>query len=195
MSIDIWSVSPLALLGLVGLAYRLRRGGRSYGYLLCIAAFYLYLMVVARWTVFPLRFDAEFVAIMRQETTLLDGINIIPFRYAGGLAPLSEQVYGNFLMGMPFGFGFPFIVQRGWRFVIAAAVLFSAAIEMLQLVMDLVYGFAYRAVDVNDFILVGLGGTAGYAAFRLVAELYRRLLGDERGDQGIWTHAHMVLTR
>lgn len=195
MSIDIWSVSPIALLVLGGLLVYLRRHGRSYGYLLCVVGFFLYLMVVARWAVFPLRFDEEFIEAFRRETTLESGINLIPFRYANGLAPMSIQVIGNFLLGVPFGFGLPFIVARRWPYVLIASVIFSGFIELLQLLIDLAYGFAYRAVDINDFVLVWLGAAVGYALFRVVAVIYRQIVGTDSGDQGVWAHAHNVLTR
>jgi hypothetical protein len=53
MTIDIWTVSPVAAVVLAVLLGYLRRARRlSYGHLLCVAAFFIYLMVVARWTVF-----------------------------------------------------------------------------------------------------------------------------------------------
>ncbi len=41
--------------------------------------------------------------------------------------------------------------------------------------MNIVYGFPYRVVDVNDFLLNALGVVLGLAAFRLVAAMYGRM--------------------
>ena len=193
MSIDIWTASPFLVVAVAGLLVALRRRGASYGHLVCVAAFALYLAVVARWTVFPLRFDAEFADAMRRDTVLLDGVNLLPLWLAAPVDPGSEQVYGNLLMGMPFGFGLPFLVAWPARRVIAAAGLFALGIELVQLAIDVAYGFAYRSVDINDVLLVWAGAILGYAALRLVAVLYRRLAGDLPGDQGIWGHPHRVL--
>lgn len=195
MRVDIWSVSPLAVLLLVGLLAFLRRRGRTYGYLVCVTAFFFYLMVVARWAVFPLRFDAAYIETFRRETTLAAGINLIPFRYEDGLSLMSVQVFGNFLLGVPFGFGLPFLGTRRWSYVVVAAALFSAGIELIQFLIDLAYGFAYRTIDINDFLLVWFGAIAGYVLFLIAAMIYKLIIGTDSSDQGIWTHAHNVLTK
>lgn len=194
MSVDIWSVSPIAVVGLLVLLVVLRRRGRSYGYLACVVGFFLYMMVVARWTVFPLRFDADFIEAFRTQTTLVSGINLVPLAYPSGLPSFSVQIYGNFLLGVPFGFGLPFLVGRRARYYVGAGAIFAASIELLQLAIDLAYGFAYRTIDVNDFLLVWFGAIAGYLLFRGVALAYRKIIGTDIGDQGIWGHAHDVLT-
>ncbi len=41
--------------------------------------------------------------------------------------------------------------------LLAWGVAFALAIELVQLLMNVVYGFAYRVVDINDFMLSVLG--------------------------------------
>ncbi len=59
--------------------------------------------------------------------------------------------------------------------------------------MNIVYGFPYRVVDVNDFLLNALGVVLGLAAFRLVAAMYGRMgPADERDRE---SYRQRVLSR
>ena len=155
--------------------------------------FYLYLMAVVHWTILPIRVDSDFVDTMRSNTSLADGINLVPFL---GLHVRSVQVYGNFLMGVPFGVGLPFLVgERPVRWHLLAAALFAVAIEVVQLGMDLIYGFAYRKVDVNDILLVWGGAFVGYALLRVVATAYCKIAEPAISESGVWSHAELTLGR
>ncbi len=193
MILNEWALSPIAIALWVGLLVVLRRRGRSIGFVLCVSAFYLYLLAVFYWTVLPIEVDSDFIAVMRANTSLVDGINIMPFI---GMDPHSVQVYGNFLMGVPFGFGLPFVVgERRPHFHLLAAALFAVGIELVQLAMDLVYGFAYRKVDIDDVFLVWAGAVAGYAALRVLATAYCQVSGPARTGSGIWSDAETTLIR
>ncbi len=62
------------------------------------------------------------------------------------------------------------------------------SIELIQLLMNLVYGFAYRVVDINDFMLNFLGVVLGLAGFRLVSAIYRHLGPADRSGRGSYLH-------
>ncbi len=193
MILNEWALSPVAAVLWVGLLLVLRRRGRSLSYILCVSAFYLYALLVFRWTVLPIRVDSDFIDTMRSNTRLTDGINLVPVL---GLDLRSVQAYGNFLMGVPFGFGLPFVVgARRPRWHMIAAALFAVGIELAQLAMDLVYGFAYRKVDVNDILLVWLGAVVGYFVLRAAATAYCRISDPADTESGIWSHAEITLNR
>lgn len=194
MSIDIWTISPLIAVAMVALLVYLRRSrGKSYGYLACVALFGSYLAFVAHWTIFPLPLDSAVIAALSRERSLAAALQLIPLE--GGLAPTRYELIGNLLLGVPFGFGLPFISPlRGLR-VLAAGLAFAFSIELVQLVIDVAYGFGHRVVDIDDVILVWLGVVAGYIAFGVVAALYRSATQADDADQGTGGHVHDVLTQ
>jgi glycopeptide antibiotics resistance protein len=141
-----------------------------------------------------LRFDDEFVTEMRGINGDAQMVNLVPFAWHGFPPDFTdEQICGNILLAMPFGFGWPFLVGRGIRRIAIAGVVFALAIELVQLLIDLGYGFGYRTVDVTDVLLYVAGVAAGYLVFRVASAIYRRILGNDHADQGIWGHAHRVL--
>ncbi len=135
--------------------------------------FAIYLLLVSKYTIFPLWFDSEYIEVFRTETGLLDGINLIPLKGWSPKYLLSVQGWGNVALGVPFGLIFPFVtpVPGGWRMA-RHGVTFSAAIELTQLFISLLYGFAYRVVDVNDVLLNSSGVMIGYGLLRLVSRVH-----------------------
>ena len=109
---------------------------------------------------------------------LHDGINLVPFRDLSIKYLVSVQGWGNVALGGPFGFLYPFVFgSSGWRQMARAGVLFGSAIELTQLTISLLYGFAYRVIDVNDVLLNFTGVMLGYALLRATALLYRTVAG------------------
>jgi len=124
----------------------------------------------------------------------MSGINLVPFRFSLDYL-LSRQVIGNVVLGVPFGFGLPFITKvADTRSVVRKGLLFAASIELLQLALDLIYRFAYRAVDVNDLLFNFSGVMIGFGLFRVIASLYNSAFENEP-IAGIWSYIHAVLTR
>ena len=197
MRIDIWTVSPFIAIGMAVVLFVQWRRGHSVGYLVCLALFGLYLAAVAEWTVFPIELglDASDLAALAQGRTIADAVQIVPFH--DGLAPTRYELVGNILLGIPFGFGLPFVSNRRGLEVLVDGLFFAVGIELVQLLIDLAYGFGYRVVDVNDVILVWFGAIAGYAAFRLLSAAYRWGIQATSVGMGVgaWSHVHEVLTR
>ncbi|MBA3797276.1 MAG: VanZ family protein [Chloroflexi bacterium] len=77
--------------------------------------------------------------------------------------------------------------------LLAWGIAFASSIEFIKLLMNIDYGFPYRVVDVNDFLLNALGVVLGLAAFRLVAAMYGRMgPADERDRE---SYRQRVLSR
>ena len=74
----------------------------------------------------------------------------------------------NIVMFVPFGVLVPLLwpAADSWRRMLVRALLTSATIEVVQLVLDLTIG-GKRTVDVNDLISNGIGALLGLALLRL----------------------------
>lgn len=191
--LHVWVVAPFIAMATIGLPFILRRRGYPPLRLLCIAVFVSYLTGVSSYAFFPITLDPDFIEVMRRNTTVEHGINLVPFRDLSAGGSGARQLIGNVLLGLPFGFGLPFVILRPNRSLLAWGLLFAGSIELIQLLMNIVYGFPYRVVDVNDFLLNALGVVLGLAAFRLVAAMYGRMGPADESDRE--SYLHRVLSR
>jgi glycopeptide antibiotics resistance protein len=161
----------------------------------CFYFFAVYLWAVLAYTILDLPghfFDPSY---MRGRDWWSD-INLVPTPLTGKFDVRSEQVYGNFLLGVPFGFGVPFLVaRRSHKQVILLGLAFGAGLEIAQLLVGLVlYQAPYRTFDIDDIWLVAGGALAGYAALWMMARVYR-LIGWKGGARlPVWSHLHEVLS-
>ena len=127
------AVPPFGLLQFLVLPvplFFLRRRGKSAGYLLSFSLFFLYAWALVAYTLFytlPTN-AAELEVIQRSRWSA--SIHLIPAFLSGTFDPRSEQVYGNFLLGVPFGFGLllrrqcrPLALERGKQLLLLAAQL------------------------------------------------------------------------
>jgi glycopeptide antibiotics resistance protein len=181
-------VLPLILL------YFLRRKGKSAGYLVCFYLFSVYLWAVLAYTLIDLPIWSVEVGILRERGWWSE-INLIPTPLTGKFEYWSDQVYGNFLLGLPFGLGVRFVVaRRSHKQVILLGLAFAVGIELAQLLIGLVlYQAPYRVLDIDDVWLVFGGTLAGYAALWRMARVYR-LIGWKGGARlPVWSHFHEVL--
>jgi glycopeptide antibiotics resistance protein len=193
--IDIESIIPLAMIILVPLLiYLKKKKGRTSGYLICFAVFYIYLIYAVGYTVLPLWFDPDLLELLRSDANLMSSINLIPLRGMSIDYLLSIQVVGNIVLGIPFGFGLPFLVKSNYQSILRRGLFFALTIELVQLVISLLYRFPYRTVDIND-VLLNLSGVAiGYALFCFFAWIYRKSVSKDEPTKSVWSHIHNVLT-
>lgn len=98
-------------------------------------------------------------------TQLLPLVNLTPRDFKTSLL--------NVLLMVPFGFGLPFITNLRFVGTVTAGVLFSVAIELLQLVTGLIAGVTFRIADVNDVIFNTTGVLLGYWLFDRFARVCR----------------------
>lgn len=193
VEIDIGTFNPVALLLLAVPLFSLWRRGRSAGYLLCFSLFFLYLWAALSYTVFPLRLDGDYIDALRQHRRWANNVNLIPLAFLRRGDVRSVQVYGNCLLGVPLGFGFPFIVNSTPGRVARLGLSFAAGLELLQLLIGLLYGFPYRVIDVDDVLLVFSGVIFGHVVLRAVARVYQRLSGATAMNCLLGSHIHSVL--
>jgi len=181
MMVDLETVLPGVLPGLAILLWYLRtRRGFTGGRLVAFTGFAVYLLGVSHYTIFPLRLDSEYIEMLRRQTRFLEGVNLIPLKGWSLKYLMGVQGWGNLVLGMPWGFGYPFVMPiSGWRWrsVAQSGAIFAASIELTQLAISVVYGFAYRVIDINDFLLNLAGVMLGYALLRALASVYQAASG------------------
>lgn len=200
MILDLRSVLPLVLPGLVFFLWYLRTRRRfTFGRLVAVGGFATYLLLVSSYTVFPLWFSSSYIEDFRRQGKFLNFMNFVPFKDLSLKYLISIQGWGNVVLGIPFGFVFPFVVTvSGWRQMVRYGLMFGAGIELTQLAISLLYGFAYRVIDINDVLLNFTGAMIGYALLRAVALVYHAVLGQRRKVtspliEDLWGHFDSIL--
>lgn len=136
--------------------------------------FWLYVLIMIRLIVFKYPFE-QMKAIMDtwEKGVILEGLdtaNFTPFKtikmYIRYYARLNsfENLFGNVLVFIPFGYLLPVAYERcrGFFISFAGTFLLVSCIELFQLFS------AFGAFDVDDFILNCLGGVLGYLCFLAV---------------------------
>lgn len=146
--------------------------------------FAIYILIVIKVIVFkyPYR-DMLVLAAGWQRGVIWQGLgtaNFMPFKtikmyidYAYKLNSV-ENLAGNVLVFVPFGFLFPMAAAEGKRFFVMLlnAFVFVLGIEVFQLFS------AFGAFDVDDILLNCLGASAGFGVYSIVR--FIRNKGKER---------------
>lgn len=152
---------------------------RSLSYLVFFSFFWLYLLLLVGVTIFPLPIPLDMGGTLPRQPLgeILERINLEPFRHSGlvnfNLRNISFDLIGNIILTIPFGFGLPFIARiRGWHYLWLAFAV-GLTIELSQLAMSLVVGYAYRAADITDVLTNAAGVLTGYVFFRVFSWVYR----------------------
>lgn len=135
--------------------------------------FAVYILVVIKVIVFkfPYQEIAAIVASWRRDV-ILEGLgtaNFVPFKTIKMYIDYSyklnsvENLAGNVLVFVPFGFLFPLVAREGERFFVMLlnAFVFVLGIEVFQLFS------AFGAFDVDDILLNCFGVSIGFFVYRL----------------------------
>jgi glycopeptide antibiotics resistance protein len=168
------------LFGLIGIGVvtflRLKKK-KSPVYLIFFTIFYVYLFKVLDYTLF--QFQSLLLLRYFMPHLILNGqaagenLNLVP------LVTLTPQDLKtsllNVLLLIPFGFGLPFITNLHMKRIVAIGVLFSVAIELLQLVTGLMADITFRVADINDVIFNTVGVAIGYILFVGFVRIYRHI--------------------
>jgi glycopeptide antibiotics resistance protein len=196
--VSLKTVAPIMVVVLIGiLAYMKKKQQRSTGYLISFAVFYVYLLYVSEYTIFPLRlFAPAYTKLMiDQGGTWRDGLNLVPFRDVSIAYLRSVQGWGNLVLTVPFGFGLPFVGTTDFKAIAWRGIIFPVFIELAQLLLNFAYRYSARVVDVNDVLFNFAGVLIGFALFRALAGLYRKTTSPHEPVTGPWEHMHDVLTQ
>lgn len=155
------------------------RKTRSRRCLFLRAIFWIYILVVLYVVFLPIYIPDGWPENVTSETILdaLSRVNGLPFffgnLFTAGATVIFEQLTGNILPTLPFGFLLPFLMSVPPRHAIVLGFFAGVALEGAQLLLNL-SGIISRyghSIDVNDVIFNALGVLVGYGCYRLFIRL------------------------
>ena len=142
--------------------------------------FFLYLLAVSKVIIFkyPLEQLRAIASTWRREVILegLDTANFTLFKTIRMYIDYSyklnsfENLVGNIVVFVPFGFLLPYVMKRGRNFFVMLlnAFVLVLGIEVFQLFS------AFGAFDVDDILLNCLGAVLGYLGYLIYEAIRRR---------------------
>lgn len=136
--------------------------------------FYLYICLVVFVTLMP--FQLPIPGVFGTNNLFWKSINWIPFidLIANNGNALWEVIL-NVIMLVPFGFLVPFIKRHNALWTIGLALLFSLAIETMQLFYVWAGSKASRTFDITDLITNTFGAFIGYIIFLIFRPTTKRI--------------------
>lgn len=175
-------IRPLAWLGLIVFLVIQWRRKHNRAYIFCLLVFGTYLLYALQVTFFPLQISGGYAEAMRQNSSWMTDINLIPFYLPNGYLENKDlfqfawvQFGSNILLTMPFGFGVNFIGRFRRKDFLWLPFAVGFGIELSQLVMNFLLRYPYRVVDITDALLNAVGVLIGYGFFRLFSGLYNAI--------------------
>ena len=148
--------------------------------------FFVYLLVVIKLIIFKYPY-AQLKAIVDtwEKGVILEGLDTANFTLFKTIRMYIDYSYmlnsfenlvGNVVVFIPFGFLLPYVLKRGRNFLVMLlnAFLFVLGIEVFQLFS------AFGAFDVDDILLNCFGAVLGYFGY-LIWEAIKRRMERERG--------------
>lgn len=140
-----------------------------------ITVFLLYVIMLVSVVFFPIPYQSKGYDLDYNYTPFLSIINYFD---DGGIYGL-KAVFGNIVLMVPWGvlFRMVFNNKKTWVFWLST-IVFCVGIEFAQHVINLIIGYRYRCVDVDDFILNITGATIGYVLYLLVFKRFYKKISE-----------------
>lgn len=140
---------------------------------LIIITFFCYIIKLISVVFFPfyIPLTEEMEKLLYQQNTSFP-LNFIPFKsMIDSISTRNSWVQngGNLLLLLPFGFYLSLLRKKigNTKEVLLLSFIFSVTIEIIQGIMNIIVGYNYRLVDIDDVILNTLGSLIGYILFRI----------------------------
>jgi glycopeptide antibiotics resistance protein len=175
---NIIDVSIIAIFGLIWLgivAFLRFKKKKDVVYLLLFTLFYIYIFKVLDYTLF--QFQSLIILKYFMPHLMLNGVEAGKNMHLIPLADLTlrdlKTSLLNILLFIPFGFGLPFVTHFRMKKILVTGMLFSIAIELLQLVSGLVAHMTFRIADINDVIFNTIGVALGCILYVVCMRIYR----------------------
>jgi len=200
IAVDIQPLVWLILIAFLIAQWRRKQGGSA---IFCSLVFGIYLLYAVQVTFFPIRVAGDFVDSMRQNSSWLSDINLIPFYIPQGYLENVDliqfvwvQFASNILLTMPFGFGVNFVGRFRRKDFLWLPFAVGFGIELSQLFINWILGYPYRVVDVTDALLNAAGVLIGYGIFRLFSRVYIAVSSSiHKEPRGLFAYVHEVASR
>ncbi len=148
--------------------------------------FFIYLVIVIKVIIFkyPLE-QLRQIASTWEKGVILEGLDTANFTlfktirmYIDYSYKLNsfENLVGNIVVFVPFGFLLPYVLERGRNFFVMLfnTFLFVLGIEVFQLFS------AFGAFDVDDILLNCSGAALGYLGYLVFERVRKRIIGSPR---------------
>lgn len=136
--------------------------------------FFIYLLIVVKLIIFKYPYEQlKEIADSWEKGVILEGLDTANFtlfktikmyiKYSYKLNSF-ENLIGNVVVFIPYGFLFPYVIKRGRNFLVMLfnAFLFVLGIEIFQLFS------AFGAFDVDDILLNCFGAVIGYLLYLIL---------------------------
>lgn len=136
--------------------------------------FFIYLLIVIKLIIFKYPYEQlKAIADSWEKGVILEGLDTANFtlfktirmyiKYSYKLNSF-ENLIGNIVVFVPYGFLFPYVLKKGSNFFVMLfnAFLFVAGIEIFQLFS------AFGAFDVDDILLNCVGAVMGYLLYLIL---------------------------
>lgn len=145
------------------------------------AIFFVYLLIVIKLIIFKYPYEQlRSIAESWEKGVILNGLHTANFTLFKTIRMYIDYSYmlnsfenlvGNVVVFIPFGFLLPYVLKRGRNFLVMLfnAFLFVLSIEVFQLFS------AFGAFDVDDILLNCLGAVIGYVIFLLNDLIEKRM--------------------
>lgn len=154
--------------------------------------FGIYIALIVGITIFPIPIQAEEIALNIKYNLGLSN-NFIPiintfksimsdFQQGIIIAPII-QILGNIALFIPIGFYLPIFNENiSFNQVSFIALCSTIFIESIQGIINIVIGYNYRSVDIDDIILNLIGAILGYYLFKFLSPKFNFLLNKKSND-------------
>lgn len=150
--------------------------------------FFIYLLIVIKLIIFkyPL-YQLKAIAASWEKNVILEGLDTANFTlfktirmYIDYSYKLNsfENLVGNIVVFVPFGFLFPYVIKWGRNFLVMLfhAFIFVLGIEVFQLFS------AFGAFDVDDILLNCFGAVLGYLTYLIWEKIKKFCISREKGE-------------
>ena len=86
------------------------------------------------------------------------------------------SLFGNLFLLVPWGFLFKPIFKGDFKKFFIITILLILGIESLQHILNLIIGYRYRCVDIDDILLNLSGSFIGYAVYKKLPKKIRDII-------------------
>ncbi len=154
------------------------------GYWVLKAAFYIYVLLLVKVTIFPIPFQKSELEGLRRSFGEGFGMNFIPMKSIMNIANSNvnlstkfRQIAGNFILLFPLGLYLPLAKDRFRKAkeVFALLLISACFIEMVQFLIGRIIHYNYRVVDIDDVILNVCGGIVGFFVWKIANKYFAKI--------------------
>ncbi len=167
LDFDMLTVFVFLILYIPIFFYFKKRKNKSTPFLLMCTLFYIYIVLVIKYTQFPIFFDKLYS----------DAEN---FKIAYNLIPIIKLTKNdvmtsilNIILFLPFGFLYFILSRFSYKKTLIAGFCASLLIELSQVCVSILTLVSFRIFDINDLIFNSLGTLFGIIVYHLFNSMFK----------------------